>query len=454
MVPWRSTDEGYVTPEVLDWYGRFAEGEPGVLVVEATGIRDVRSGPLLRISGDQFIPGLARLVDTVAKRSRGNTRLILQILDFLPIRRRPEARRYFLEFWSPNSGHRERFAEATGRPPPKEEAFREAVFDLGAETWVEILTPREWEDLMFGHRVRVTDMELPEVAALPETLPTLFSDAAERADRAGFHGVELHFAHAYTMASFLSARNSREDGYGGDLEGRLRLPLRVLSAVRRRLGERIVVGIRYLAEEMIDGGYGVESAVVMAEAFARAGVDYLSLSRGGKFEDARRPKVGAAAYPYTGPSGHECMPTVRIPGGPFGRNVTASEAVRRALRQRGFHTPVVVAGGLCEFDQVEDILRSGKADFIASARQSLADPDWWRKMRLGVGATVRRCLFTNYCEGLDQAHKEVTCQLWDRVQPLAANEGRSRDGRRRLVAPAWTPEVQQVLRSEDAGGCK
>src|SRR6185295_1831849 len=65
MVPWRSVEEGFVTRDILDWYGRFADGRPGVLVVEATGIRDVKSGPLLRIGDDRFIGGLRRLVDTV-----------------------------------------------------------------------------------------------------------------------------------------------------------------------------------------------------------------------------------------------------------------------------------------------------------------------------------------------------------------------------------------------------
>jgi|SRR5688572_3367952 len=58
MVPWRATEDGLVTEHVLAWYARFAEGRPGVLVVEATGIRDVASGPLLRIGDDRFIPGL------------------------------------------------------------------------------------------------------------------------------------------------------------------------------------------------------------------------------------------------------------------------------------------------------------------------------------------------------------------------------------------------------------
>ena len=58
MVPWRATEDGVVTENVIDWYGRFARGRPGAIVVEATGIRDVPSGPLLRIGHDRFLPGL------------------------------------------------------------------------------------------------------------------------------------------------------------------------------------------------------------------------------------------------------------------------------------------------------------------------------------------------------------------------------------------------------------
>src|SRR5580658_4760217 len=79
MVPWRATDDGFVTPEVLAWYERFARGAPGVLVVEATGIRDIPSGPLLRVGHDRYVPGLARLVEVVRRASGGRTRLFLQI---------------------------------------------------------------------------------------------------------------------------------------------------------------------------------------------------------------------------------------------------------------------------------------------------------------------------------------------------------------------------------------
>jgi 2,4-dienoyl-CoA reductase-like NADH-dependent reductase (Old Yellow Enzyme family) len=267
-------------------------------------------------------------------------------------------------------------------------------------------------------------------------IPELFSNAAARCLEAGFDGLELHYAHAYTMASFLSKTNDRADGYGGSREERVRLPLEVYQAVRATVGGRMAVGCRFLADEIIDGGSRADDACSYGVAFARAGMDFLSLSRGGKFDDARAPKIGHAVYPYTGRSGEECMPTVHLEGGPWGRNVAATADVTRAVRAAGHSTPIVVCGGIATLAQAEQILERGDADIVASARQSLADPDWFLKLEEGRGAEIRRCLFTNYCEGLDQSHRAVTCQRWDRL-PTEAHETsveRTADGRR-LVAP-------------------
>jgi 2,4-dienoyl-CoA reductase-like NADH-dependent reductase (Old Yellow Enzyme family) len=284
----------------------------------------------------------------------------------------------------------------------------------------------------------VTDLERPHIRGLPQILPGLFAAAAARAFAAGFDGVELHYAHAYTMASFLSALNTRSDGYGGPREARVRLPLEVITAVRARVGKGPVVGARFLSDEVIEGGNRVEDAAWFAVEFARAGLDFLSLSKGGKFDDAAQPKVGQAAYPYTGPSGYECMPTVFSDAqGPFGRNVALSAEVKRAVVAAGFATPVVTAGGILDFDQAEGILERGEADIVAAARQTLADPDWWEKIRAGRGEEIRRCGLTNYCEALDQRHKQVTCQLWDREHLDEPDVRLDASGRRRLIAPAW-----------------
>ncbi|MGH7337805.1 MAG: NADH:flavin oxidoreductase, partial [Myxococcota bacterium] len=328
MVPWRATDDGFVTAELLAWYERFARGAPGALVVEATGIRDIPSGPLLRVGDDRFVPGLAELVATVRRASGGRTRLFLQIIDFLAIRRRPDREKYFSRYLRIEQRHYERLS-LKGKT---EGDVRVALASLSDEELVGVLDAREFEAYAYGYRERVTDVELPRIAELPRVLPGLFGDAAARAESAGFDGVELHFAHAYTMASFLSRRNTRVDGYGGSRAGRLRLPREVLEAVHACVSEKFAVGCRMLSEEAIENGSDLDDAVWFAVELARTGLDFVSLSRGGKFEDAVQPRVGQAAYPYTGPSGWECMPTaIADAAGPYGRNVPASAAVRAAL---------------------------------------------------------------------------------------------------------------------------
>ena len=80
MVPWRATADGFASADVIDWYRRFARGRPGAIVVEATGIRDIPSGPLLRIGDDRFIAGLRELVDAVHEASEGHTRVLIQCI--------------------------------------------------------------------------------------------------------------------------------------------------------------------------------------------------------------------------------------------------------------------------------------------------------------------------------------------------------------------------------------
>src|SRR5262252_598042 len=290
MVPWRATEDGFVTRDVLDWYGRFADGQPGTIVVEATGIRDVPSGPLLRIGHDRFLPGLRRLVDSVRQASEGHTRLFIQLIDFLAIRRRPDPEKFFARFLEVTDEHR----QALGDPVMPEAEVRARLRALSEDDLLRVLT------------------------------------------RAGFDGVELHYAHAYTMASFLSRTNIRDDGYGGTRENRVRLPLEVFAHVRQSVRSDFAVGCRFLAEECIDGGNEVDDAVYFGVAFARAGMDFISTSRGGKFDDAKQPAIGTAAYPYTGRSGYECMPQfISDERGPFGRNAEPTAAIRSAVRATG-----------------------------------------------------------------------------------------------------------------------
>lgn len=441
MVPWRATEDGFVTQDNLDWYRRFAEGQPAALVVEATGVRDIPSGPLLRIGHDRFLPGLKQLVETVRKASHGHTKLFIQIIDFLAVKRRPDPVKYFQRFLEIDDRHRQSLSELTKNLrwiDAEEESVRNFLLNAPNETIESVLSEREIESLRFGYRERVTDAHLAHIRDLPQVLPEIFAEAAGRARAVGFDGVELHYAHAYTMAGFLSALNDRDDDYGGTRENRVRLPLEVYRAVRQRVGEDYVVGVRFLGEEVIAGGNRIDDAVYFGVEFAKAGFDYLSISKGGKFEDAEQPKIGAAVYPYTGQSGYECMPTtLSDERGPFGRSVPLVAQIKRAVNAAGFTTPIVATGGITTFEQAEEILRLADADIIGMARQALADPDWFRKVKLGRGAEVRRCTYTNYCEALDQAHRQVTCKLWDRKQLDEPGVAIAADGRRRLLAPRW-----------------
>jgi dimethylglycine catabolism A len=441
MVPWRATDDGFVTEANLDWYRRFAKGQPGALVVEATGVRDIPSGPLLRIGDDRFLPGLRKLVQTVREASAGHTRLFIQIIDFLAVKKRPDPAKFFERFLHLAAQHRDALAQVTGdRRWLEEDELRVRAFlkDAPAEIIERVLDRGELEALRFGYRERVTDTHLGHVRTLPQVLPGIFSQAARRAREAGFDGVELHYAHAYTMAGFLSALNNRTDGYGGARENRVRLPLEVYRAVRRRVGDDYVVGVRFLGDEVIAGGNRIDDAIHFGVDFAKAGFDFLSISKGGKFEDAQQPKVGQAVYPYTGQSGYECMPTTLSDElGPFGRSVPLVAAIKRAVLEAGYATPVVATGGLTTFEQAEEILQRGQADIAGFARQALADPDWFLKVKLGRGDEIRRCTYTNYCEALDQAHRPVTCKLWDRVELDEPGAALIDEGRRRLLAPDW-----------------
>ena len=436
MVPWRATDDGFVTQDNVDWYARFAAGRPGAIVVEATGIRDVPSGPLLRIGHERFVPGLRRIADAVHEASGGQTRVFIQLIDFLAIRRRPAPAKYLGQHLRVSDRHR----EALGMDGADDAAVRARLLQLGDAELDGVLDARELEGLRMGARERVTDLHLAHIRELPQVLPGLFAGAARRARDAGFDGIELHYAHAYTMASFLSAANDRDDGYGGTREGRVRLPLEVYQRVREAVGPDVVVGCRFLADECIAGGSTVDDATFYGTAFARAGMDFLSLSRGGKFDDAQQPAVGWSAYPYTGPSGYECMPHhVSDERGPFGRNVQATARIRAAVRAQGLATPVVLAGGVHGFAQAEALLASDQADVIGFARQSLADPDWFAKVRSGRGDAVGVCIYANYGEALDEKHEEVTCQIWDRLALDEPGIRKSRDGKRRLLPPPWRP---------------
>ncbi len=342
MVTRLSSEDGFVNQGITDRYVRFARGEPGLIVLEAMAVHGSKSGPLLRISSDEFLPGLTEL----ARRIHGTspTKVVPQIIHFLKVAR---------------SG------------------------------W------RQTVDMLSRDEIR--------------TIIGQYAAAAYRARAAGLDGVELHMAHAYTLASFLSKRsNTRTDEYGRTLEGRLRMACETITAVRRAVGPDFAVGVRFVGDECIKGGYSTHEARVIALRLAQLGADYISLSAGGKFED-HVPRDGQPPYPYTGYSGDRCMPSHDYADG---INLYIPTAVKEYLIAHGLQTPVLAAGKIATRDMAEAVLANGQADLIGMARGLLADPDLPRKWRDGQDERVVGCIYCNVCKNLDENFRQVRCFLW------------------------------------------
>ncbi|WP_394823313.1 hypothetical protein [Pendulispora albinea] len=359
MVTRLSGEDGIVNDDIKTRYVRFAKGEVGLIVVEAMAVHNAKSGPLLRIGTDEFMPGLSELARMC--HDAGPSKIVPQIIHFLKISRS-------------------------------------------------------------GWRQTVDMLSHADIDAIVDA----YGLAAVRARECGFDGVELHMAHAYTLSSFLSRVNPRRDEYGGTLENRLRVPLRVLERVRSLVGADFPVGVRFLGEECIRNGYTVLDAGPIAIRLAGAGADYLSLSAGGKFEDAR-PIPGEPLYPYTGYSGDRCMPGNQYPDG---ANLYIAEAVRAAVRNAGLTTPVIAAGKIPTRELAERVIAHEKGDLVGMARALLADPDLPRKWREGREDTVVRCVYGNVCKALDENFRRVTCTLWPKALGRAPE---SRD----VVPPVW-----------------
>lgn len=402
MVTRLSGDDGLVNDDVIERYVRYAEGNIGLIVVEASSVHGGRSGPLLKVSDDEFIPGLRRLTD--ACHNASDSKVFLQIIHFLKIARS-------------------------------------------------------------GWRQQISELTIEELESIPE----LFLAAAQRAEQAGFDGVELHMAHAYTLSSMLSRHNRRSDKYGRTLENRLRLPSMVLSKVRRGVGDDFGVGVRFDADESIRRGYSVIEAGKMALRFAELGASYVSLSAGGKFEDAIH-REGKPLYPYTGYSGDRCMP-----GDTYidGANSWMADAVRDELRAHGFETPVLATGKIGSIEHAERLLQAGTCDIVGMARALLADPYLLVKWRSDRADQIVRCIYCNVCKSLDENFNTVVCYLWPKGAIQAprpddevdANSTRWADGeaepltavaeegqiRLKWSKPAGRAAGFDVLRSDDGG---
>jgi 2,4-dienoyl-CoA reductase-like NADH-dependent reductase (Old Yellow Enzyme family) len=184
-----------------------------------------------------------------------------------------------------------------------------------------------------------------------------FVAAALRARRLGFDLLELHGAHGYLLHQFLSPiSNRRTDGYGGDLERRMRFPLEVFEAVRAVWPADKPLGVRVSATDWVDGGWTVEETVAFARALKALGCDFVDVSSGG------------------------LDPRQKIPLGP-GYQVRFAEQVRRAAE-----IPTWAVGMITDPHQAEAIIADGRADLVALARAIMYDPRFAWHAAAALGA--------------------------------------------------------------------
>ncbi|AWM08778.1 bifunctional salicylyl-CoA 5-hydroxylase/oxidoreductase [Bradyrhizobium symbiodeficiens] len=199
-----------------------------------------------------------------------------------------------------------------------------------------------------------------------------FIAAAERGERCGFDMLELHCAHGYLLASFISPlTNTRTDEYGGSLENRLRFPLEIFEALRLAWPPHKPMSVRISATDWADGGITGDDAVAIARAFAEAGVDLVDVSTGQTVRDAQ-PIYG------------------RMFQTPF------SDQVRNEAR-----VATMCVGNITTADQANTILAAGRADLVALGRPHLVDPFFTIKAAAWYGATDAFCP-PQYLPGMDQ----------------------------------------------------
>jgi anthraniloyl-CoA monooxygenase len=202
-----------------------------------------------------------------------------------------------------------------------------------------------------------------------------FVAATRRAARAGFDMVELHCAHGYLLASFISPlTNARTDAYGGSLDNRLRFPLEVFRAMRAAWPDEKPMSVRISATDWVDGGLTGDDAVEVARRFAAVGCDLIDVSSGQTVADAE-PVYG------------------RMYQTPF------SDQIRN---EGGLATMCV--GAITTADQVNTIVAAGRADLVALARPHLVDPFFTMRAAAWYGADGIHCP-PQYYAGRDQAFR-------------------------------------------------
>jgi len=253
-----------------------------------------------------------------------------------------------------------------------------------------------------------------------------FGTTARLAAEAGYDGIEVHGAHGYLVAQFISPLcNRRDDEWGGDAERRMAFPIAVSKAVRAEIGERPLV-FRLSVDEFLPGGITIDDTEVNAKMLVAAGTSAFHASTG------------------QGPASFERV--MEPMSAPEGWRIPYAGRLRRAVQ-----VPVIAVGQIREPTMAEDALASGDADLIALGRPTLADAQWANKVRDGRLNDIRPCTSCNWC--ISGATESVSCAENPRTgneleAPLDADIGK---GKHAVVIGAGPGGIASALMLAELG---
>ncbi|MEO8697259.1 MAG: FAD-dependent oxidoreductase [Acidimicrobiales bacterium] len=279
-----------------------------------------------------------------------------------------------------------------------------------------MVTPEEISAMMwpFVQPTSKLEYQVATEADIAEVIEQ-FVDAAERCMRAGFDGIELHAGHGYLIDEFLTpSMNKRTDGWGGSLDGRARLLIETIRAMRKRLGSEMPLWIRINAVEhhKPDGEHFEEQLKVIQMA-VNEGIDAVHVTAYANTDVATGPTDGYAPHTYT-------------PNQPGSLSMYA-KTVKETV------SVPVISFGRYEPDEADQVVADGKADFIAMGRKLLADPDIPNKLREGRVDDIRPCIYQYRCIGNIFVNESLHCV------------GNAQTGREHDLAMSPTTSPRRVL---------
>ena len=217
-----------------------------------------------------------------------------------------------------------------------------------------------------------------------------FGDAAERAVKSGFDGIQIHAAHGYLLSQFLSPHyNKRTDSYGGNLENRARLLLQVYNEIRQRIGTSFPVMAKINSEDFVKNGITVKETIKVAHMLEDCGMDAIEMS-GGTFES------GKLIPSRIGTSKSE------------GREVYYREAAETFKKEIGI--PLILVGGFLSFNVVQDVVASGLADYVALSRPLIREPNLISRWA-GGDRTKAVCISCNKCFSTLSTKEALHCTV-------------------------------------------